>query len=631
MEKWNAYAPVIKDLNILNSNNTFKKHIDRYIFHGAANLFKDTCAIAVGSYVPKGSIVEDVITTLTKLYARSKIAFRLTPALKQGLGIVQIIGEADPKFMENAIKNIVNPLSIKWALDNLPLFRERWKGRLGGDDRLSLTRETIEGAAKKIMNIINKTSNIGMIPNAAVDLYVCGVMAKTMYETKYNFYKNERGFSTEESIDKALKDAEIIYNECQQSAEDMWLSRTQKDRTFMAASISLFNNASFSYQRLFFEGVTAVLKQIKPKGRERLKATQKAKYIVEGRTPEVAEQYAKNDVNRALAKGIMQIGLNGYLVQFVWNVGSSIGIMKALQYISVLLFGDDDRDKEIAIENFKEDMRNSAIKSLTTPVRGLPGGKELESLTELYLKGWNIRQMNVESNPLITDTKQTFNDISEGYKNNDWVKIVNAFVRYSSGFTGVDLNTIANVTYGIYNLIENHENLTTSDVLLDLSLIINSPMSEQKFLAVSRRDNDTFEDIVNRYIELKRVHKYGSFTTFTDKEDSKAKQDVAKIINVRYHTLKDMLNEYDKAIETYNKFHTDDYIDLYDNPSYKNASDLKYELEYTAKNDMLNETQLEALKTAIESLEKDESLNEIYKKVKKDAWSTSRQKEPELE
>ena len=87
------------------------------------------------------------------------------------------------------LKNIANPLSFKWALDNLTLFRERWKGRLGGDDRLSLTRETTEGAAKKIMDIINKTSNIGMIPNAAVDLYVCGVMAKTMYETKYNFYK----------------------------------------------------------------------------------------------------------------------------------------------------------------------------------------------------------------------------------------------------------------------------------------------------------------------------------------------------------------------------------------------------------------------------------------------------------
>ena len=88
--------------------------------------------------------------------------------------------------------------------------------------------------------------------------------------------KNERGYSTEESIDKALKDAEIVYNESQQSAEDMYLSRTQKDRTFMAASISLFNNASFSYNRLFFEGLTAVLKQIKPKGRERLKATQKS-------------------------------------------------------------------------------------------------------------------------------------------------------------------------------------------------------------------------------------------------------------------------------------------------------------------------------------------------------------------
>jgi hypothetical protein len=203
-------------------------------------------------------------------------------------------------------------------------------------------------------------------------------MAKSMYETKYNFYKNERGYSEEESISKALKDAETIYNETQQSAENLWLSKTQKDRTFLSASFSLFNNANFAYGRLFFEGLSTVGKQIKPKGRANLIAFQKARYIAEGRTPEVASKYAKNDVNRALSKGIMQIGLNGYFVQFVWNLGSAIGILKALQYIMVFM-SDDDKEREIAFEELKNDIKSSAIKAVITPVRGLP-----------VVKNWNL-------------------------------------------------------------------------------------------------------------------------------------------------------------------------------------------------------------------------------------------------
>lgn len=629
MEKWNAYAPVIKELNILNSDNTFKKYVNRYIFNGAANQFKDVCAIAVGAYVPQESTVGSILTTATKMYAISKISGRANTSLKQGLGMVQVLGEGNPEFTARVFKNFADPLCLKWCLDNLTLFEERWNGRTGGDDRLSLKGELSFIKSKKIVALMNKASNIGMLPNAAIDLFVSGVMAKSMYETKYNFYK-ERGYSEEESISKALKDAEIIYNETQQSAENLWLSKTQKDRTFLSASFSLFNNANFAYGRLFFEGLSTVGKQIKPKGRANLIAFQKARYIAEGRTPEVASKYAKNDVNRALSKGIMQIGLNGYFVQFVWNLASDIGIMKALQYIMVFM-SDDDKEREIAFEELKDDIKYSAIKAVITPVRGLPGGKELESALELYLKGWNLKQISIQSNPLISDTKQAFEGMANGFKNNDWVKIINSLVRYASGFTGVDLNTIANIIYGIYDLIENHENITTTDVLYDLSLIINSPKSEQKFLAISRRDDDTFEDIVNRYIELKRVHQYGVFSPLTKKEDSRAEQDVAKMINVRYYTLKEMLNEYDKAVETYNKFNPDNYIDLYQNASYERASTLKAELGYSAKTEILDENQMNELKTAIEAMENDESLNEIYKKTKRSAWSTSRKKEPESE
>jgi hypothetical protein len=73
-------------------------------------------------------------------------------------------------LQQEYLKNFAHPLTLKWALDNLPLFEERWEKGTGGDDRLSLKGELSFIKSKKIVALINKASKIGMLPNAAIDL-----------------------------------------------------------------------------------------------------------------------------------------------------------------------------------------------------------------------------------------------------------------------------------------------------------------------------------------------------------------------------------------------------------------------------------------------------------------------------
>lgn len=630
MEHWNAYAPVIKDLNTLNSNPAFKKHINRYIYNGAAEDFKTASQIAVGAYTPKGKGgIEDAIVAAAKLYAVGKISFRLNTALKQALALIQVLGYGDMALVKHSFRAAVNPLSIKWCMQSIPDFEKRWKDRAGGDSNLMIRGDMDGTAFEKLHTRISDLASKGMLPNAAVDLWSCAIIGKGMYDTKLSYYKN-RGYSEEESIDLALKDAEIAYNETMQSAEAGYLAAVQRDKTWWSATFSLFNNASIAYQRLLIEGLKGIGKQLSPKQRADMIAFQKAKYLGLGRSVADADKFAKSDVNKALRKNIMQVAMNGYIVQLVWNLGSAVGLMKAVQYL-IVFSGDDDDAKDRALEELKDDLNESALKSFTTPIRGLPGGKELESAVELYLNGWNIRQINIESNPLISDTKDFCINMSEGFKNNDWVRILNALVRYGVGFAGLDLNTFANISYGIFDVIENHENITTTDVIYDLSLLLNAPRSEQKFLGVSLRDGDTYQDIMQRYISLKRVHKYGVFSPLTNVEDKRATQDVSKIVNVQYYTLRDMLREYENVADKYNEKNKDNIISIYENQTFSDANSLMYSLEYDAKNSILSSDQLNEIKKAIKTLENDESLDKMYKDMNIFLWKSSTEEPNETE
>jgi hypothetical protein len=544
MEYWNAYAFMIKDLNTLNSNLLFKNKLNS-LSDGMANRFFEISQIAVKKYDGKRSEVDEFIMKASKFIAVSKIAFRLNTALKQILGLSAYLHEiSDPNFLKYGLKNMIDitKSNIKWGKKNLPLFEKRWTSRTGGDDRLSLSDENLN----KLGNTFNKISSKGLIPNAFIDLIASSWGAKTMYDTKFDYYKKR--YPEDIAREKALVAAENIYNETQQSGESLYMSKVQSDRTFMSASFSLFNNASFSYGRQLIESLRGI--QAYAKDGSGIIDNKKKMYIREGLTEENAEKFAKEDTRRSLARDVLRVGVFGYIVQAAWNIASDNSIAENISNIYTMLFGDDD-DKEKLKEEKHLELKKGLLLGLIQPVRGLIGGKELESLLSLTIEGYdpNFVASSMRANPLGGDIMQFYKDIIDSSNKGDWMLIANALLTLSTSFTGSNINSIYNSIYAIYDFIATSD-VTIHDVAYDLGLLANIPKSKQKSLALTPREGEKLEDYIERYVKLKRMHKYGVFSITANKKPTKYEETaVAKEINYQYDNLNITVREIKKVIE----------------------------------------------------------------------------------
>lgn len=544
MERWNAYAFMIKDLNFLNSSLYFKNKLNS-LSDGMANRFFELSQIAVKKYSGKRSEVDEFITKASKFIAASKIAFRLNTAIKQILGLTAYSHEiSDPNFLKYGLKNMIDitKSNIKWCKKNLPMFEERWKSRTGGDDRLSLSDENLN----KFGNMFNKISSKGMIANAFVDLIASSWGAKTMYDTKYAYYKKR--YPEEIAKEKALVAAENIYNETQQSGESLYLSKVQSDRTFMNASFSLFNNASFSYGRQLIEALRGI--QAYTKDGKTIIENKKKMYIREGLTEENAEKFAKEDTKRSLVRDVLRVGVFGYIVQAAWNIASDNSFAENISNIYIMLFGDDD-DKEKLKEEKSLELKKGLLLGFIQPVRGLIGGKELESLLSLTIEGYDpdFVASSMRANPLGSDIMQFYKDIIDSANKGDWMLISNALLTLSTSFTGSNINSIYNSIYAIYDFIATSD-VTIHDVAYDLGIFANIPKSKQKSLALTPREGEKLEDYIERYVKLKRLHKYGALSIIANKKPTKYEETaVAKEINYQYDNLNITVREIKKTIE----------------------------------------------------------------------------------
>lgn len=113
-------------------------------------------------------------------------------------------------------------------MEHLPIFEERWKSRVSGDPRLA---KSILTAADWRQNLAVKIARAGMVPNAFVDALTVSMGAYAVYQTRKGQYLRD-GYSEEQAERRAIQDAEIVYNETQQSGESAFTSTMQTDRTW---------------------------------------------------------------------------------------------------------------------------------------------------------------------------------------------------------------------------------------------------------------------------------------------------------------------------------------------------------------------------------------------------------------
>ena len=361
MEHWAAQAEWNKDVNTLLSYTTFRNKVkNMQTIYGSGdqlwNTLQDAARMAAGTYRPKvkpGS-VDKTVTNIAKGVTAAKISFRAYTAFKQILSAPAFLHDVD---MGDFVKYSANPYgSWKWAMENMPVFRKRWKSRQAGDTRLQETESDWELWKNDVVQL---ASRWGMSPNALVDGVTCAVGARAIYETRLRRYLKQ-GMDEEKAKKRALQDAEIGYNLTQQSSEGAFVSQIQKDRTLAANMLSVFRNSSMSYTRQWVDAA----RNLKHRARKGYKEDsidfmarlyQDRLDMDEAQARSAAEwQYARSGRRNVACLLNMMFG-----VTVAWNLGASL---------PYLLIGDDDDTK-------KDMLTDALMKGLIAgPTEGLAGG-----------------------------------------------------------------------------------------------------------------------------------------------------------------------------------------------------------------------------------------------------------------
>lgn len=361
MEQWAAQAEWRRDVNTLLGYTTFRNKVKNMnTIYGSGDALwenlKDAAKMAAGTYKPKAKpgSVDATISNIAKGVTAAKISFRIYTAFKQILSAPAFLHDVN---LADFAKYSVNPYgSWKWAMENMPVFKKRWKSRQVGDTRLM--DDPTDWKMWKT-NIVKMASMMGMSPNALVDGVTCAVGARAIYDARYRKYK-KIGATDEVARKRALQDAEIGYNLTQQSSEGAFVSRIQKDRTVAANMLSVFRNSSMAYTRQWVDAARNLKHRMQPGYKEdsikfMTKQLEEQFNLDEAQAKKAAEaEYARagrRDVARLLN---MMFG-----VTMAWNLGASL---------PYLLIGDDNETK-------KEMLTDALLRGLVAgPTEGFAAG-----------------------------------------------------------------------------------------------------------------------------------------------------------------------------------------------------------------------------------------------------------------
>ena len=408
MEHWNAYAEFNRDLNTLRSYRHFRNQVQNMetIYGNGKNLwnkFNDVCQMAAGVYKPKGDEAEKAALAVAQGVTAAAVSFRLYTALKQFASLPAYIPYIRAYYLAKAMMR--PDKSWEWCMENLPIFEERWKSRVSGDPRLVKSFLT---AADWRRNLAANCARAGMAPNAFIDALTCSIGAYAVYNTRKKQYLKD-GYSEEQAERKAIQDAEMVYNETQQSGEDAFTSTMQRDRTWWKSLFTIFRNASMSYQRQLHgalrdfgnvmsggvdERVAFVTKQLlREKG---IQPNENGEWSEADYKRE--EAIAKRKVRRQFVKDGLSVATFGYIMQLAWNISG---------YLPYLLFGDDDETKD----EFWDDIWTHTFGGW---LEGFTGGDVMSLAIGMLLNGeydsWKLKK----EMPVTTSTYDAIGHLLKG-------------------------------------------------------------------------------------------------------------------------------------------------------------------------------------------------------------------------
>ena len=469
MEHWNAFAEFNRDINTLRTYKRFRNQVQNMttIYGSGKELWKkfnDVCQMASGTYRPPRTKLDEAAVNFAKGVTAAKVSFRMFTALKQFLSMPAYIPEARTDYL---LRNIANPVGAwKWSMEHLPIFNERWRSRMSGDPRLLKSDMDWKMWRTRAMQL---ASRAGMSPNAFVDALTVSIGAHSMYQTRLAQYLRD-GYSEADAVKKAVQDAEVLYNQTQQSSEGAFTSTMQVDRSWLSVLFTVFRNASMSYQRQLHDALRNFKHNLTPGGRARsIEFMTKQLLRDKGIEPQTdgnwsdadwqrEEQVAKRKFRRQLLKDTLRVATFGYIMQFAWNLGA---------YLPYLLFGDDEDEKQ---KMWDDVWAHTAFGS----VEGLTGGDLMSQAGQMMLTGEGNPAYLSKDMPLTSDIMAAFQKLGNGQHTEALNDMINLIVQ--SGL-GVNPQSITDVALSIMDACGDDPALA-HEATICISRILQVPQSQ---------------------------------------------------------------------------------------------------------------------------------------------------------
>lgn len=472
MEEWYAFARVRRDLSWLLSSPTFRNKVNSNV-NGHYVDFVDAAALASHSYHPDpDKYADEFFAKVNRGLVGANISFGLMTAAKQILSLPAFLGYSQsPKFMVAFTKNIglgFTGRPYKWAMENMPMFYERVKDGNLGDEKL---RDDGDNLGK----IIESYLKIGMVPNKMIDAFTISVGAKSVYD--YTYDKLRKGYerlSDDEAKRQALVDAEIFFNQTQQSGVETFLSPMQRSRTIINRMLTTYQNSNIGYVRRV---MLSLYDLASLKDWSKLRSNYAERFKAEGMDDDTANQKAQSLLLNGARKQLFHFLLFGWGMNMLWDLGSS-GFFG-------FFAGDDDED-----EKYKD-----IVKFVTTPVKGVPAGNIINNLVDGY-----------DINPVLflDELQRAYNNIGSSIDDIGMDPLLDMDVLSNgSKLVGFDMERWGNIYLGMEGLIRNQGK--EGYLLQDIMFLLNTPKSQRVKVAREMYKNEPFLDYAEK---VSRAYRY---------------------------------------------------------------------------------------------------------------------------
>ena len=479
MEHWAAFAEFNRDVNTLVNYNHFKNQVmnmSSFRYGSGKTLwenFRKTAKVVSGTYRPEQNAIDKAVLNISKGVTASKIAFRGYTAVKQVLSAPAFWSEAS---VDNLLFCYVNPKgSCEWAMEFLPGFKERWMGRMMGNEKL-LPQDSDWKIWRN--NFVKNATRIGMTPNAAVDALTVAQGARAVYRTKLEAYK-KAGYTEQRANEKALQAAAEAYNESQQSSMGAYISPIQASGTAMTSLLTTFKNANFGYTRKTAQSLANIKRHTEKGYKEEDIAYMTKKFMREGLTEEQAKKLAERRYKRSLYKDSANVALYGFGLNMLWMLGGSA---------IYLLAGDDDEKKE---ELVNEALIRGALGSLD----GIPLGETLANWATASMMGEDA-QLRMPRLIAVNDFENIV-QIMKSDRVRGAYELANMFIAMG---IGVNPATFVDAFMSFADV----EEWSAEEVAMIALKILNAPKSQLELLEVDKAMENGGVDateVMRRYVE----------------------------------------------------------------------------------------------------------------------------------